>query len=77
VSFDYIFYWGNNERRADFKGQLCRVIRHGRMHSVLVEFQNGERLITSERALRRQEPAPTIAYMPAATNDGEREGIGR
>lgn len=51
--FPYVYAWGNNERRADLKGKRCRIIARGtRMRSVEIEFENGDRVITSERALR-------------------------
>ena len=50
----YVYAWGNNERRAHLKGRLCRIVAAGtRMHSVEVEFENGERVVTSMRALRK------------------------
>ena len=52
---DYVYIWGNNQRRALLKGRRCAIIARGsRLRSVLVEFENGERVVTSERALRRQ-----------------------
>jgi hypothetical protein len=48
----YIYSWGNNPRRAQFKGRQCRVLAAGRMRSVLLEFENGERIVSSSRALR-------------------------
>ena len=51
--FPYVYAWGNNERRAEFKGKRCRITATGTsMRSVEVEFENGDRLITSRRALR-------------------------
>lgn len=47
------YAWGNNPKRAAMKGRLCRVIASGRMGSVLIEFENGQREITSRRALRK------------------------
>lgn len=52
LDFPYTFGWGNNSRRADLKGHACRVLTKGRMRSCLIEFENGERIITSQRALR-------------------------
>ena len=49
----HTYAWGNNEKRASLKGRHCRVVANGRMRSVLVEFENGERVVTSQRALRR------------------------
>lgn len=49
----YVYVWGNNAKRATFKGRRCRVLARGRMNSVLVEFlDNGERTVTSRYALR-------------------------
>ena len=50
----YRYAWGDNPRRAELKGRLCVVVARGRMRTVLVEFlDTGERVTTSERALRR------------------------
>jgi len=47
-----VYLWGNNERRAELKGRYCVVEASGRMQSVLVRFlDNGERVVTSRRAL--------------------------
>lgn len=49
----YRYAWGNNPRRAELKGRLCRVDARGRMNTVLVRFlDTGERVTTSRRALR-------------------------
>lgn len=49
-----MYVWGNNEKRATYKGRACRILARGTMRSVLIEFENGERTITSERAIRRK-----------------------
>ncbi len=49
----HVYAWGNNSRRADLKGRACRIVATGRMGSALVEFADGERVITSRRAVRR------------------------
>lgn len=52
---EFTYAWGNNARRAELKGQACTIVAHGkRMYSVLVEFEDGTRVITSRRALRRR-----------------------
>lgn len=53
--FDHIWYWRPNElRRIDRKGQRCRVlVRSTRMGSVLVEFEDGFKVVTSRYAVRR------------------------
>jgi hypothetical protein len=49
----YTYAWGNNERRLELKGRVCRIIAKGRMNTVLVEFiDNNEKVTTSIRALR-------------------------
>jgi hypothetical protein len=46
------YSWGNNPRRAELKGRRCRIVATGKMGSALVEFENGERVVTSRRAVR-------------------------
>jgi hypothetical protein len=53
VSAEYIFAWGNNTKRATLKGRRCRILKTGRMGSVMVEFHNGQKEIVSRRALRK------------------------
>ena len=53
--FDRVYRWKNNPKRAHLAGRACRVIAYGTsMHSVLVEFEDGERVITSMRAVHRK-----------------------
>jgi len=55
----YVYAWGNNSRRRELRGRQCRVVARGAMRTVLVEFlDNGERVTTSARALRRVENTP-------------------
>jgi hypothetical protein len=51
TAFDYIWYW--RSRLAERKGQACRVLAHGSMNSVLVEFEDGYLVITSRYAVRK------------------------
>lgn len=50
--FPHVYAWGNNEKRAALKGRRCRILARGRMRSILVEFENGEKVVTSERAVK-------------------------
>jgi hypothetical protein len=53
----YRYNWANNEKRATFKGRVCRVLARGKMNTVMIEFlDNKERVTTSRYALRRIEP---------------------
>lgn len=50
------YAWRNNSRRAELFGRHCRIVVVGKLGSVLLEFENGERVVTSRRALRRLIP---------------------
>jgi hypothetical protein len=54
--FTHVYAWRNNERRAALFGRRCRVVATGALGTVLVEFEDGERVTTSRRALRRTRP---------------------
>lgn len=51
--YSFVYMWGNNEKRATYKGRRCRVVAKGRMNSILVEFENGERTVTSRYAVKK------------------------
>lgn len=54
MDYDRVFVWGNNAEREKLVGRRCRVVAHGSsMQSVLVEFEDGTRVVTSRRATRR------------------------
>lgn len=51
--FDRVYHWKNNPTRLRLRGKHCRILAHGTsLHSVLVEFEDGERVVTSARAVR-------------------------
>ena len=51
IDYDHIWYW--RAKLPDRKGQRCAVIARGKMNSVLVEFEDGYRVITSRYAVRK------------------------
>lgn len=51
--FQYIYSWQNNPKRETFKGRKCRILASGKMGTCMLEFENGEKTITSRRALRK------------------------
>lgn len=51
--FDHVWFW--RARLPERKGQPCRVVSRGRMNSIMVEFPDGHRVITSRYAVRKQE----------------------
>ncbi len=53
----YTYHWANNPVRKKLKGRTCRVLKIGKMDTVLLEFlDTGERVTTSRRAIRRVKP---------------------
>lgn len=54
IRFDYVYRWKNNEMREKYFGRRCRIVAHGARHSVLVEFENGERTVTGRYAVRNR-----------------------
>jgi len=49
--YDHVWYW--RTRLNARKGQLCAVVVHGKMNSILVEFVDGFKAVTSRYAVRR------------------------
>jgi hypothetical protein len=53
MTYDHYWYW--RSRLPERKGSACRVVvRSRRLGSVLVEFEDGFRIVTSRYAVRRQ-----------------------
>lgn len=50
MRYDRVWYW--RKRHGDRKGQRCRIVARGTMNSILVEFEDGFRTITSRWAVR-------------------------
>lgn len=51
----HIWYW--RKRLPERKGQRCRVLARGALNSILVEFHDGFRVVTSRYAVRKQAEA--------------------
>lgn len=51
MTLDHVWFW--RSRLPERKGQSCRVVARGRMNSVLVEFADGFRVVTSRYAVRK------------------------
>jgi len=49
----YPLRWHWRARLPERKGQPCRVVARGVLNSVLVEFADGFRVVTSRYAVRR------------------------
>lgn len=52
MKFGHVWHW--RARLPERKGQRCRVLARGRMNSILVEFEDGYRVITSRFAVRKE-----------------------
>jgi hypothetical protein len=52
--YDHQWFW--RSRLPDRKGQRCRILARGKMNSLLVEFCDGWKVITSRYAVRVKEP---------------------
>lgn len=52
IIFDQVWFW--KSRLPDRKGQSCRIVTRGKMNSILVEFEDGFRAVTSRYAVRRR-----------------------
>lgn len=49
--FDHIWFW--KSRLPHRKGQRCRVLVRGGMNSVMVQFEDFEKVVTSRYAVRK------------------------
>jgi len=53
----YPFVWTWKTRLPERRGMSHRVIARGKLNSCMVEFEDGERFVTSRNALRRRKEA--------------------
>ena len=54
MDYPYVYRWKNNPERARFYGKPCRVVARGKLNTVLLEFEDGERLVTSGNSIRQR-----------------------
>ena len=47
----WVWFW--KSRLPERKGQPCKVLVRGGMNSILVEFEDGQRVVTSRYAVRK------------------------
>lgn len=50
----HVWYW--KSRLGTRKGQRCRIVARGALNSVLIEFEDGFRVVTSRYAVRKAKP---------------------
>lgn len=58
IDYPYIYFWANNKERAKYKGKRCRVLNGGGMSTISIEFEDGHKMATSRRAIRRRREMP-------------------
>lgn len=51
IAWDHVWFW--KSKLPERKGKRCRVVARGAMNSILVEFQDGHRVVTSRYAVRQ------------------------
>ncbi len=49
--FDRVWYW--KRLLPERRGHVCRVLARGELNAALVEFVDGQRVVTTRLALRR------------------------
>jgi hypothetical protein len=49
----HYFAWKNNVKRLTLYGRNCRIVAAGKMNSICIEFDNGQREIVSRRSVRK------------------------
>jgi hypothetical protein len=53
--YPYVYHWRNNPVRELLYGRRCRIARRLKLNSVLLEFEDGEQVVTSRTAIRRMD----------------------
>ena len=51
--FPFVWWW--RSKLPERKGHACRVLVRGRLNSILVEFEDGARVVTSRYAVKRRD----------------------
>ena len=67
VTTEYVWRW--RARLPERWGHRCRVVARGRLNSILVEFEDGFRVVTSRYAVRRAVMAERPTWERLLTTD--------
>ena len=59
MKYDKVWYW--RKRLPERKNRPCRVLIYGKKNSILVEFEDGYRVVSSRYAVRTRPIAPPLA----------------
>lgn len=55
----FLYVWSWKKRLPERKGQRCRLLAAGALNSVALAFDNGFRVITDRRGIRRIKDCPS------------------
>lgn len=53
MTYPYFYAWKNNQKRIMLYGRRCRILARGKMNSLLIEFENGQREVASRNSVRK------------------------
>lgn len=72
----YHYYWKNNPTRAAWHGRVVRLVCVGPLNAALIEdAENGARMVTNRRAIRRlrsaKPPNPKLGSLPPGVKHRE------
>lgn len=67
----HVYRW--RKWRPEWFGRKCRVVARGRLNSVLVEFEDGERTVTSRFAVRKLKPESGGRTMPITVSKANQD----
>lgn len=51
TSFPYVWHW--RTKMPERHGSRCRIVERGKLNSIMVEFEDGVRVVTSRFAVRK------------------------
>lgn len=54
---DHVWFWRSRMGEKNRKGLRCRVLVRGKRNSILVELEDGEKVVTSRYAVRKAKAA--------------------
>jgi hypothetical protein len=63
INFDHVWFWNPRMGERSRKGLHCRVLVRGARNSVLVELEDGEKVVASRYAVRALEARPRRAAL--------------
>ena len=69
--FDHVWFWNPRMGERNRKGKLCTVLARAKRNSILVQLEDGEKVITSRYAVRRIKESERLNFSFETKNYGE------